>query len=151
MNECTELTAAARPSMTPEQVTWVSETFHLIRPRADIFAMIFYERLFTLDPAVRPMFKTDIEQQSRKLMAMLSAVIAMIEKPMVWVPVAEQLGRRHVAYGVVDAHYDTVGAALLEALGRVLGDKFTDEVKGAWLALFMAVASTMKAAAAGAR
>ena len=42
------------------------------------------------------------------------------------------LGRRHVGYGVTDAHYDTVGGALLWTLEQRLGPEFTPDVKAPW-------------------
>ncbi|MDB6118295.1 MAG: hemin receptor [Verrucomicrobiaceae bacterium] len=58
------------------------------------------------------------------------------------------MGARHVGYGVKDAHYATVGAALLAMLSETLGSAFTPEVRGAWTALYGAVETTMKAGAA---
>ena len=46
-----------------------------------------------------------------------------------------------------DSHYDTVAAALLDTLGKGLGDEFTEEVKGAWVSAYTILADTMKAAA----
>ena len=61
--------------------------------------------------------------------------------------VVEAMGKRHLAYGVKDAHYDTVGSALIETLQTGLGDSFTDEVKEAWIVAYGILASTMIAAA----
>ena len=63
-------------------------------------------------------------------------------------PVVEDLGRRHVGYGVMDEHYDTVGAALLWTLEKGLGDAFTTEVREAWTSVYGLLATTMKNAAA---
>ncbi len=59
----------------------------------------------------------------------------------------QQLGIRHIAYGVKDKHYDTVGAALLWTLEAGLGDGFTDDVRDAWATVYGILADTMKAAA----
>jgi hemoglobin-like flavoprotein len=60
----------------------------------------------------------------------------------------EELGRRHVAYGVRRKDYDTVGSALLWTLEVGLGPAFTAEARGAWAAVYSLLASTMQAAAA---
>jgi hemoglobin-like flavoprotein len=57
------------------------------------------------------------------------------------------LARRHVGYGVRDAHYASVGAALLWTLEQGLGDDFTAEVRDAWAAAYEVLSSTMMAAA----
>jgi hemoglobin-like flavoprotein len=64
------------------------------------------------------------------------------------VPAVQDMGRRHVTYGVKDEDYDTVGEALLWTLQQGLGDGFTPEVKEAWIDTYTLVSSTMKAAAA---
>ena len=64
------------------------------------------------------------------------------------VPAVQDLGKRHVMYGVTDQMYDTVGSALIETLEAGLGDAFTDEVKAAWVEVYTVLATTMKAAAA---
>jgi hemoglobin-like flavoprotein len=49
---------------------------------------------------------------------------------------------------VTDAHYDTVGEALLWTLGQGLGDAFTPETEAAWTKVYGLLADTMKTAAA---
>jgi len=64
------------------------------------------------------------------------------------VPVLQALGKRHVGYGVKDAHYQTVGGALLKTLGQGLGEGFTPAVKDAWTAVYGVMVSVMVAPAA---
>jgi hemoglobin-like flavoprotein len=52
-----------------------------------------------------------------------------------------------VNYGVVDSHYDTVGAALLWTLKQGLGEAFTPQVEQAWAEVYQTLASTMKSVA----
>jgi hemoglobin-like flavoprotein len=59
----------------------------------------------------------------------------------------QDLGRRHVGYGVTDEHYDTVGGALLWTLEKGLGSAFTPEMKDAWATVYGILASVMKDAA----
>ena len=126
----------------------VRESFAKIEPKATITALMFYQRLFALDPTLRVLFQRDIEQQSVKLMQALRFAVASLDNPREMQPVLESLGRRHVYYGVLEHHYVTVGRALLEALEHVLGPAFTPEVKAAWLAVYLQMAETMKRAAA---
>ena len=64
------------------------------------------------------------------------------------VPVLEELGRRHVDYGVRDEHYDLVGEALLWALEQGLGPEWSPAVREAWIAAYSALAGVMKQGAA---
>jgi hemoglobin-like flavoprotein len=59
-------------------------------------------------------------------------------------PAVSNLGRRHMAYGVTDEHYSSVGRALIWTLEQVLGADFTPEVKEAWTTVYNVIADTMK-------
>ena len=133
---------------TETQIAIVQRTFASIAPIADDAAVLFYARLFELDPTLRSMFKGDMTEQRRKLMQMLSAAVKGLQRLDRLVPVVEDLGRRHAGYGVTDEHYATVGAALLWTLEMGLGRAFTPEVEEAWAAVYGLLASTMKGAAA---
>ncbi len=56
--------------MTPQQINLVQETFADVKPIAATAAELFYNRLFTLDPALRPL--SDLMQ----LGALEEAVVA---------------------------------------------------------------------------
>ena len=133
--------------LTAAQKTLVQESFAIITPIADDAAALFYTRLFELDPSLRQMFREDMTEQRRKLMQMLTAAVKGLDRLDQLVPVVEDLGRRHAGYGVSDAHYDTVGAALLWTLEMGLGRAFTPEVKDAWATVYGLLATTMKTAA----
>jgi hemoglobin-like flavoprotein len=133
--------------VTVAQKTLVQASFATIAPIADDAAALFYRRLFELDPSLERMFRGDMAEQRRKLMQMLTAAVKGLDRLDQLVPVVEDLGRRHGGYGVTDAHYDTVGAALLWTLEKGLGSAFTSEMKDAWAAVYGLLATTMKRAA----
>ena len=133
--------------VTNTQKVLVQESFAAVMPIADDAAALFYRRLFELDPALERMFKGDMTEQRRKLVQMLTAAVKGLDRLEQLVPVVEDLGRRHVGYGVTDAHYDTVGASLLWTLEKGLGNAFTPQVKEAWVAVYGLLAGTMKNAA----
>jgi nitric oxide dioxygenase len=110
-------------------------------------AALFYDRLFAIAPHTRALFPADLTEQGTKLMSMLGSIVARLHDHDVLLPIVEDLGRRHVAYGAQPAHYEAVGAALMAALARTLGDRFTPEVAAAWQSAFDALARTMIEAA----
>lgn len=134
--------------MTPEQKTLVQTTWSMVEPISDTAAELFYGRLFELDPDLRPLFKSDMQEQGKKLMQMLSACVAGLDRLEDLSPAVAALGRRHLDYKVEDQHYDTVGAALLWTLQRGLGESYTPEVEEAWTEVYVILSSAMKAAAA---
>jgi hemoglobin-like flavoprotein len=134
--------------LTETQIALVQSSFATIAPIADDAAVLFYNRLFEIDPSLRQMFKGDMAEQRRKLMQMLSAAVKGLQRLDRLVPVVEDLGRRHAGYGVTDTHYETVGAALLWTLEKGLGRAFTPEMRDAWATVYGLLASTMRNAAA---
>ncbi|CAJ95742.1 Hemoglobin-like protein (Hmp) [Cupriavidus necator] len=134
--------------MTPQEITLVQSSWQKVVPIKEKAAELFYGKLFEMDPSLRPLFKGDTVEQGRKLMAMINAVVTKLDQLDDIVPAVQELGRRHVAYGVKDEDYDTVAGALLWTLGAGLGDAFTDEVKGAWTSAYVILAGAMKDAAA---
>jgi len=133
--------------LTARQKTLVQNSFTNIAGIADDAAVLFYQRLFELDPSLRPMFRGDMTEQRKKLMQMITAAVKGLDRLEQLVPVVQDLGRRHAGYGVQDSHYDTVGAALLWTLEAGLAKAFTPEVKEAWTAVYGLLAGTMKCAA----
>ena len=133
--------------LTSAQKTLVQQSFSTIAPIADAAAVLFYQRLFELDPALERMFRGDMAEQRKKLMQMLTAAVKGLDRLEQLVPVVQDLGRRHATYGVAEKHYDTVGAALLWTLEKGLGGAFTPETKEAWAAVYGLLATTMKEAA----
>ena len=134
--------------MTPDNQTLVRDSFAKVVPIAPQAAALFYDRLFTLDPSLRPLFKGDMAEQGRKLMAMIGMAVANLNRLDTILPAVQDLGRQHATYGVQPAHYDTVGSALLWTLGQGLGDAFTPAVEAAWTEAYTVLATVMKDAAA---
>lgn len=134
--------------MTPEQVELVKSTWSQVSPIADKAAELFYGKLFELDPELESLFHSDMMEQGRKLMQMISTAVNSLDKLDAVVPAVEKLGERHASYGVKDNDYDTVGIALLWTLETGLGNAFTPEVKQAWTITYGVLAQTMKTAAA---
>jgi hemoglobin-like flavoprotein len=133
--------------MTPRHVHLIRKSYAELARHEHVAALVFYRRLFEIDPPLRALFKGDIEEQSKKLLDMLGVLIAMLERPLGLELELRAMGERHAGYGVVDKHYDTVGAALIDMLAETLDDGFTVEVRDAWTLLYGVVASTMKTGA----
>ena len=134
--------------MTPEKINLVKSSWEKVIPISETAAELFYGKLFELEPGVRSMFKGDMKEQGRKLMAMLNIAVNALDKLEIIVPILQQMGKRHVAYGVEDEHYDIVGEALIWTLAAGLKDDFTEDTKAAWIDVYTLVADTMKSAAA---
>jgi hemoglobin-like flavoprotein len=134
--------------MTPAQIEQVEASFRLVAPIAEPAARLFYDTLFAMDPALKPLFAgADLGAQGRKLMAAIGFVVGNLRRPDAMLPAVRELGRRHGGYGVRPAHYATVGAALLATLEQGLGEAFTPAMRESWAAAYGLLAEVMVAAA----
>ena len=95
--------------MTPDQVKLVRDSFAKVAPIAAQAGDMFYARLFEIAPEVRPMFPADITAQRDERIQMLTTAVTNLYQVEKIIPAVEDLGRRHVGYGVKDAHYHKVG------------------------------------------
>jgi len=137
--------------LTPEQTRLLSASFDRVHPLPPAFGQRFYERLFELDPALRPLFKGDPDAQARMFVNALALAMLNLTRDGRTSRSLSDLGARHGGYGVIAAHYDTFGEALLWALGDLLGDELTPELRAAWFEAYATLASSMRSAAGAAR
>lgn len=109
---------------------------HRLAPHAAWFARNFYQALFALDPALRPVFRTDMEAQGLRLVRMLSSAVDGLVCLDTLVPVLRALGRRHAAYGARHYDFETMGLALMCALTRLRDETLDDPTLAAWRAAY---------------
>jgi hemoglobin-like flavoprotein len=129
--------------MTPREVELIKDSFAKVAPISGQAAALFYGRLFELAPDVRRLFKGDMTEQGRKLMATLVVVVNGLANLETILPAASALAKRHVAYGVEPRHYEPVGEALLWTLERGLGAAWTQELAAAWAAAYATLSQYM--------
>ncbi len=132
--------------MSPDQIALVQTTWQKVLPIQNAAAGLFYGRLFELAPETRPLFRGDMAEQGKKLMAMINVAVSGLDRLDTILPAVQEMGRRHAGYGVQDAHYAQVGEALLWTLAEGLGAYFTPAVREAWAAAYGALAGAMQEA-----
>jgi len=133
--------------MNPRHLAIVRSTLATLAPAADDVARRFYKRLFELDPRLRKLFKGDMSDQGRSLMAMIGAGVAGLDRMETLRPTLAALGARHRGYGVRDLHYAVVAQALLDTLAVALGPAFTAEARVSWTEAYGVLAGGMRAGA----
>lgn len=133
--------------MTDFNILTVKNSWSYIIFQAEEVSQLFYDKLFELDPTLRPLFKGDITEQGSKLMSMLTMIIARLQRMQDIETEVQSLGKRHVGYGTKPEHYRTVGQALLWALENALGDRWNPETEQAWTEAYTMMATTMMAGA----
>jgi hemoglobin-like flavoprotein len=135
--------------MTPDQIAAIQESFAKVVPSSEQAAMLFYGRLFEIAPTVKPLFRGDLSDQGRKLMATLGVVVNGLADLESVLPAASALAKRHVDYGVKAVDYEPVGAALLWTLQHGLGEDWTPQLAAAWTEAYTMLSGFMIAEAYG--
>jgi len=130
--------------MTKEQILLVKKTWNIFREIDPVLVGdVFYSKLFFDMPYLEKLFHTPKEEQSRKLINMLSIIVGRLDNLEELTEEIKQLAIRHVQYGVKEQHYKAVGTALLWTLEQGLGRDWNEKVRQAWTVCFQILSDTM--------
>jgi hemoglobin-like flavoprotein len=108
-------------------------------------SLLFYGKLFELDPGARKLFHNDLALQGRKLMDMLTSVVESLDDFHPMRARLAKLGYHHAEYGVRPEQYDTLTNALLWSIGQASGPGFDAPTQEAWRLAIIAICGAMKA------
>lgn len=122
-------------------------TYERVRVSDVRLATIFYDKLFTVAPNLRPMFKGDVELQRHKLIQAMDAVVMNFEDPEANSAMLAALGQRHAGYGAKPEHYDLVVDLLIESMSTLLGPDTDPKELAEWRTALQLVSHQMIAAA----
>ena len=149
-------------TMTAVQLSWQQ----VKQLGTDVVGGLFYKKFFVLEPSAKALFPismrlrykdwdTDEEEGEdpsnspalRKLWAkfitVVGSAVAGIQDTAKLVPMLQQLGMRHVGYGLKPEYFNLAGKVLIEVLAEWLGDSFTKEVENAWVMVSGFMVATM--------
>jgi nitric oxide dioxygenase len=119
-------------------------SFDAVASRGDELMDVFYSRLFTVAPAVKPLFAgVDLKRQKGMLLAALVLLRRSLRDLDAIAPKLRDLGARHVRYGALPEHYPVVGEVLIGSMAQIAGDAWTPEFEAAWTEAFGIVAGLM--------
>eukprot|EP00929_Paragymnodinium_shiwhaense_P036343 TRINITY_DN1948_c0_g1_i3.p1 TRINITY_DN1948_c0_g1~~TRINITY_DN1948_c0_g1_i3.p1 ORF type:complete len:172 (+),score=56.70 TRINITY_DN1948_c0_g1_i3:83-598(+) len=141
----------------------VQQTFgYVAQLGADTVGKVIFMKIFEKAPGALQLFsfkadgleKTNLFRlgspavtHATKVVTTVGTAVSLLRDLGTLVPVLQALGLKHHGLGVIPAHYDVVGEAIIESLQVALGDKFTEPVKNAWLKVFTVMKNTMVDAA----
>lgn len=128
-----------------EEVSLLRESFQNLRDLGgDAAAAAFYERLFSIAPETRALFRTDLSEQGMRFMRTLGIILDHISDPARVAPYLRHLAEGHALYGVRPEHFAPMCEALIQTMREVLGDEFSEETAAAWRAAYDAFAAEMR-------
>jgi hemoglobin-like flavoprotein len=134
-----------------EHIKLVRLSFAKLAGREEEAGRAFYKHLFAIAPELRPLFRDDIDAQSRKFTHMMGIAVGMLGSARELVVVLNSLAKRHVRYGARVEHFEKIGQALILMLEEICGDDFTPQVRVGWIAVYVQMATITRRAMQGER
>ena len=131
---------------------------HLNLSLFNSISVSLYDRLFELEPEAKVIFGFDKDAdvanelvKSKRFTKHAKYFIQMIDKALgmlgpdieLLTEILLDLGAKHVGYGVKPEYFPSMGRALIHSVKTSLGDKFTDEMKDAWVEVYGALSYDM--------
>ncbi len=98
--------------------------------------ILFYDRLFTLAPHARNVFRSPVSEQTIKLMKTVGNMVKKLEKLDEVVEDISVLAQEYAHYGLTAMDYSAVAQSLLWTLEKRLADQWNNRLKRAWLSLY---------------
>ncbi|MFH8252527.1 globin domain-containing protein [Microbacterium sp. B2969] len=123
--------------LSPESEAIVAATAGVVAAHAEEITKVFYPAMFAAHPELLNVFNRAnqaIGEQPKALAASVVAFAVQLIDPNApdFTPVMERIAHKHVSLGIQARSYLIVGHHLLDAVGTVLGDAVTPEVRAAW-------------------
>lgn len=125
----------------------LKQNFALVGEKGEDVAAFFYADLFDRNPGLRGLFPADMGRQHQKLLDALAHIVSRVDDAGQLVPFLQDLGRRHVKYGVAPEHYAEVGSSLLATLEHFSGPAWNDRLHQDWATAYGLVSQVMVEAA----
>jgi nitric oxide dioxygenase len=123
--------------LSPESEAIVRATAGVVAEHAEEITKVFYPAMFAAHPELLRVFNRAnqaVGEQPKALAASVVAFAVQLIDPNApdFTPVMRRIAHKHVSLGIQARQYTVVGHHLLDAVGTVLGDAVTPEVRAAW-------------------
>lgn len=123
--------------LSPESEAIVRATAGVVAENAEAITKVFYPAMFAAHPELLNVFNRAnqaVGEQPKALAASVVAFAVQLIDPEApdFTPVMRRIAHKHVSLGIQARQYTIVGRHLLDAVGTVLGDAVTPEVRAAW-------------------
>jgi len=129
--------------MTAREIDLIENSWEFILNNTTEPGMLFYDKLFQIDPQLWSLFKADLKSQSQKLITLITFAISKLHNIDEIIQDVQALGKRHVGYKVQPGHYAIVGEALIWTLEKGSGFRWNEETMKAWVKLYSTLSQIM--------
>ena len=125
------------------EIRLVRESLPMVRERLAPASETFYENLFTVEPELRALFRSDLQSQGMRFMSTLATIADLLDAPAELASEIAHLATAHAGVGVRAAHFAPMGIGLMVTLAETLGEDYTPELQAAWHAAYDHFAALM--------
>ncbi|KAJ5198584.1 uncharacterized protein N7498_007701 [Penicillium cinerascens] len=132
--------------LTADQINLIKATVPTLAEHGNSITSVFYKNLLDENPSLNSIFNIPNQvngHQPRALADALYAYAAHIDDLTALSSAVELICNKHASLYVQPEHYSVVAKYLLEAMGQVLGDALTPEIKDAWATAYWQLADLM--------
>ena len=131
--------------MTPDRQQLVLDSWRSVEPNGPRLVELALLRLVAISPQAVSLLPSAQEPGvCRSVAGVLGRIIAVLDEPKQFVPLAIGLGRTNPDHGITARLYPAMGEALVWALQHELGEAFTPELHMAWLECHHLVSAIMR-------
>lgn len=123
------------PQLRAKTIEIVKATAPVLEIHGETLTRHFYQRMFSHNPEVAPLFNPSNQHagtQQRALAAAICAYAANIDNLEVLGNAVEIIAQKHASLRIKPEHYPIVGENLLASIKEVLGNAATDDIINAW-------------------
>jgi hemoglobin-like flavoprotein len=133
--------------MTKRQMRLIRQSWMTAGEEPLALSILFYDRLFSLSPETRGIFRSPVSQHTTKLMRTVGYILDKMEVLEDSIYGITYIADELVPEGVRAMHYSTIGASLLWAVENRMGDSWNREMSRAWKALYHTLTAVVSEAA----
>lgn len=134
--------------LSPGSEAIVRATAGVVAEHAEEITSVFYPAMFAAHPELLRVFNQAnqaVGEQPKALAASVVAFAVQLIDPGApdFSPVMRRIAHKHVSLGIKAREYTIVGTHLMDAVGTVLGDAITPEVRMAWEEVYWLFGTTL--------
>jgi nitric oxide dioxygenase len=122
-------------NLTDKTIKIIKATAPVIEEKVIEFTKTYYPTLFSRYPALKVFFNQSHMRDGTQPRAFAASIIEYanaIDNPDAINPLINSIANKHASMNIKPVQYSIVNTCLLDALGNILGDAGTPEVKRAW-------------------
>ncbi|MGB2831353.1 MAG: globin domain-containing protein [Methylotenera sp.] len=129
--------------MTSMQIDQVQSTWQKVMPFREDIAVLFYRRLFEIEPELSMVFKGDMHDYLKKIMFMIDLAILNLGQLERVMPMLQEMANKYVQCGMkVDSN--AVRNTFISILERHLSETFTGDIRSDWIQTYDVLVGVVK-------